>query len=372
MTKIIITLIIGPIIAISALLGFRYTKNVPSVVPYPYVFAKNAYQDLELDAPILIIGDRLGKRLSTFSEQISKKISENLSKPIKVQSLALDGEGLHRTLKKVKSLKKLPLILIYLGGSQEEQEHRFRTEDIPTIDKNLMLFEDHRIQSALMVFPIISSFIYSPVNYVELGKSIQKNQDSQDHTGFLKRSAISFKLFEREIEELFTYTKDHGSYMIAVSSPINLDSKPKASCEGSLGEELRPKFQEVLELVKKRDFKQVYNTSQELALLANTNAQSLYLHGQIAKNLGKMQEAKKYLELSAAYDCKSWRTNPVYNTILERAAAKHDIAFYDFNKMLKDHYGSNIVFFDDIFPQNLYMERMASAIGMKIKKLLKL
>lgn len=372
MKKIITTLIIGPILVGAAFLAYRHNQNISSVVPYPYTFKESAYANLDSDAPILIIGDRLGVRLSSFADIMAKKVSENLSKPIRIDSIATKGEGLHRTLEKVKSLRRLPLIVIYLGGSEETRETKFKTRDIATIDKNLALYKDERVQTLLMIFPSLSRFVYFPVDYQKLGTEILDHSEKPDETITLRRNGISFKLYEQEINDLFTYVKDHNSYMIAVSAPLNLDAKPRSSCPGSFSEQLRPKLDEVIKLVGEKDFKQAYNISKELSLMANNNARTLYIHGQISKRLGKIDEAQRHLEMAAAFDCKNWRGSPVFNEILKAAAQKHDVAFFDFHKMLKDNWTQNVVFFDDIYPQNLYMEKMSNAIAAKIKKLLKL
>ncbi|MEX0797814.1 MAG: hypothetical protein WEB87_01730 [Bacteriovoracaceae bacterium] len=372
MKKIITILFVAPLILASLFLWYKYKKNVQSVVPYPYVFQNNAYSELNVEAPILIVGDRMGDRLGSFAKIMADKVSENLSKPVKIDSIAVKGEGLHRTLEKIKSLKRLPLIIVYMGGSEESAESKFQTQDIDTIKKNLEIYEDEKIQTLLMIFPQLSRFVYHTVKYKALGSSIIPDNNTYSDIAVQKRNEISFKLFEREINEFFTYAKDRNSYVIAVSTPLNLDAKPRSSCPGSFSGELSPKLDQVIGLVKERDFKQAYNISKELALMANNNARALYIHGKIAKNLGKIKEAQKYLELAIAFDCSNWRGSPVYNQILKSAASKHDVAFFDFNKMLKDHWTQNLVFFDDVYPQNLYMEKMAQVIAARIKKLLKL
>lgn len=372
MKKIITTLIIGPIIAAIGLMGYRLHKNVANVVPYPYVFEKDSYAGISSDAPILIVGDRLGERLGTFSQIMAAKISENLSKPIKIESIAAKGEGLHRTLQKIKSLKRPPLILIYLGGSEESFEPKFRTRDLATIKSNIALYQDERVQTLLMIFPQLSRVLYHPVNYQLLGQKPLAAKAETDTVTTLKRNEISFKLYEQELNDFFSYAKERNTYVMAVSSPINLDVKPRSSCPGSFNDALKPKLEEVMLLIEKKDFKQAYNLSKELSLMANANARVLFIHGKIAKKLGKIHEAQKFLELAAAFDCENWRGSPVYNEILRKAADKHDVAFFDLQQMLKDHWTENVVFFDDIYPQNLYMEKMAQAIAARIKKLLKL
>ena len=110
------------IICAAAFLSYRYTKNPVSQVPRPYIFKESIIKKNSSNAPILIIGDRLGNRLSKYKNMMADTISSNLSKKVEIVSIAMDGEGIHRTLEKIKKLGKLPLITIYIGGSEESYE----------------------------------------------------------------------------------------------------------------------------------------------------------------------------------------------------------------------------------------------------------
>lgn len=353
-------------------LGLRYQQNITGIVPYPYEFAPNVYQGLNVQAPILIVGDRMGKRLASFSSELSKRLSQNLSSAIKIESLAQEGEGLYRTLEKIRSLPKLPLIIIYLGGSQESYESRFYSDEIDTIAKNLKLAEDIRLKTLMMIAPKLSRLIYAPVKRKKLSAAITRDESDYGPSLIQKRNAIAFQLFEQELNELFSYAKDRNSYMIAISSPINLDAKVRSSCPGSFGPELTQSFNDLKKLVEGQDFKKAYEIGKDLVLMAPYNARALYIQGQVAKRLGKTQEALRLLEQAVAYDCENWRSNPVYNSILQKTAAKNDVVYFDFQKMLTDQWQENITFMDEIYPQNVHMERMMEALAGRLKKLLKL
>ncbi len=351
-------------------LGIRYTSNQESEVPYPYVFKEQPRT--ETQAPILIIGDRLGKRLASFSNYLAETISTGLSKPIKIDSIATEGEGLHRTLQKIKSLNKLPLITIYLGGSEEFHEQRFLTRDSNKILKNFNLYADDRLKTMLMIFPKISKFLYNTVHYKFLDAEINKDSNEYSDTITQKRNIIHFKLYEQEIDEVFSYLKEHNSYLIALTQPLNFDIAPKRNCAGSIDELSRNKLKEVIGLIKKKDFKSAYSISKDLTLIANASAKIHYIHGKVAKNLGKKKEAIQSLKLAMAYDCEQWRGSLIYNQILKQAARNNDVLLLDFQKMLEEYWTKNILFQDEIYPQNYYFERTAEVLAARIKKLLKL
>lgn len=372
MKKILIYCLLAAFLGLGAFLAQRYSKNPTSVAPYPYSFEEEVGQNLSVDAPILIVGDRMGERLASFSKLMASKISENLSKPIKIESMAAKGEGLHRTLRKLKSLKKLPLIIIYLGGTEEASELKFKTKDVPVIQENLAIYRDDKAQTAMMILPALSRLLYTPVDRVKLGPLKQKASSDFGQAETLERAPVEFELYKLAINELFTFAKDRNSYFIAVSTPINLGVPPKRSCEGALPEDFKQKYERAKKLVKEKDYKLAYNITKDLGLIANTSANVHYLHGQVSLHIGKTEEAYQALKLAAVYDCANYRPNPIFNVILKEAAQKHGVAYFDLQKLLRDRMTSNVTFMDDIYPQNLYMEKMASAIALKIKKLLKL
>jgi hypothetical protein len=360
------------IVSAAAFISYRYIKNPISEVPRPYIFKDNVYKPNTSNAPILIIGDRLGTRLSKYKKLMADTISTNLSKKVEIISMAMDGEGIHRTLERIKKIGKLPLITIYIGGSEETFEQRFSTKDINKILFNFNLYSDERIKTLLMVFPIFSKFIYKVINHQRLGETIKEDTNKYSDLVIQKRNIIHFKLYDESINDLFSYIKEHGSYLIALTQPLNLDVPPKKSCDGSLDELSREKIIEVTKRIKDKDYKGAYSISKDLILFANTNAKVHYLHGKITKKLGLMKEANNALELAIAYDCVQWRGNPVYNRMLVKAARNNDVLVLDFNKLVLKEWGYNTIFSDEIYPQNLYFERVTEALSFRIKKLLKL
>jgi hypothetical protein len=353
-------------------LFYRYSKNPISEVPRPYIFRESIIEKNNTNAPILIIGDRLGHRLSKYKKMMADTISTNLSKKVEIISIAMEGEGIHRTLEKIKSLGKLPLITIYIGGSEETFEQNFSTKDINKILYNFNLYNDERVKTLLMIFPVLSKLIYKVIKHQPLGKEIKEDTNNYSDLVIQKRNIIHFKLYDENINSLFTYIKEHGSYLIALTQPLNLDIPPKKSCTGSMDELSKEKLIEVTKKIKEKDFKAAYNISKELILFSNTNANIHYLHGKITKKLGLLKESRRALELAIAYDCSQWRGNPIYNKMLKKAAQNNDVLVLDFNSLVLKEWGLNTIYSDEIYPQNLYFERVSEALSYRIKKLLKL
>ena len=372
MKKFLATCIIGLILAVTMFFGHRYKNNNDSIIPIPYSFKADTYQEYVLEAPIVIIGDNLGVRLNTFAKLLQSKLSTNLSTPIKVQSFAQDGAGIHRTYEILKSLKTLPLITIYIGANQEFNESKFRTKDIKKILNNFKLFENDYVKTALMVKPELSRFIYSVVPHKVFDEVITPdNKEYTDQQNQL-RNIVNYKLFEATLNELFKYTRQSNSLLIPVISPINLAVEPRKSCYGSIDESAKASVEKLKGFMKGGDYKTAYNTSKELALIYSSNAQIQYLHAQVSNKLNLRDEAQKYYELAASFDCENWRGNPIYNSIVKRVTNKYAGTYLDFHQMLYDESSQNITFVDDIYPQDLYYEQLVHILSIKLKKILKL
>ncbi len=351
----------------------RITKNPVSLIPFPYKFAPSLDTQIDSESiPILIIGDRMGFKLASVKNYLEEKISINLTKKVKILSLAQKGEALHRTVQKIKRLNKLPLITIYLGASEEFYEKKFLSRDLETIENNLKLFSDDRVKTLLIIFPYLSKLIYEPVTYRVFDQKVVKDDTDYTDTIILKRKIIGFKIFEEELRELFSYLKDRGSYVFALTTPLNYDTPPRKSCDGSLDEFTSKRIDEAVELIKIKDFKKAYSITKDLILIANNNAKIFYIHGQVAESLGHQRESQRSLEMGISLDCEQWRGTPVHNVIIKKVARENEVVLFDFDRFLVKEKEVNTVFSDNIYPQNLYIEKVAKILSDKIKSLLKL
>jgi hypothetical protein len=372
--KKILFLTILILIAFVGVFSFeRISKNPESLIPYPYKFDQSVTTPIDSEnIPILIIGDRLAFQLASYKDYLAEKISINLTKKVKILSMAQKGESLHRTLQRVKRLNKLPLITIYLGGSEEYYEKKFLSRDITTIENNFKLFSDDRIKTLLIIFPYLSKLIYEPISYRNFDEKILKDETEYTDTVALKRKMIGFEIYKEELNDLFSYMKDKGSYLFALTAPINYDTPPNKSCDGSLDEFTSKRFDEAIELIKIKDFKKAYSITKDLVLIANNNAKIFYIHGQVAESLGYQKEGQRSLEMGVSLDCTQWRGTPVHNAILRKMAKENEVVLFDFDKYLIKNRDNNTVFSDKIYPQGLYIEKVADILSDRIKRLLKL
>ncbi len=348
----------------------RYKQNPEQIVPYPYSF-KEAAPAIELSAPILITGDRMGVYLAKFQVELASSISVNLSIPIKVQSIAKEGHALHRTLHDLRGLTKWPQILIYQGASEEFRENKFELAEVKKIQKNFSIYSDDRIETAMLLYPWLSRIIYEPIRRVSLTEEpIFLEEITQEN--YLSRLETELLLYEQQLLELVDLSKDRNSLLILTTTPINLDISPRKICTFTNTDDLEKEIVDLRDLLKKNDPKTAYGISSKLIKQYTGNAQLLYIHGQIAKRLGLLDEARSALLESSSYDCEPWRATEVYNSITRKVAKDNQVILFDFAKLMEQEWTQNTTYFDEIHPQNLYYDYAMKQMGMLIKGILKL
>lgn len=347
----------------------RYESNPEQIVPFPYAFEKPA-EPIQLDAPILIAGDQMGHYMARFQAVLAEAISQNLDKPIRIQSIAKPGHGLHRTLHELKALTQWPQILIYQGASEEFSETKFIPSEITKIRKNFELYRDDRVETFLILAPWLSRLIYEPVNMVSLPEVPQPEEIPEDV--YLKRLETELLLFEQQLIQLVNLSKDRNTLLILTTTPLNLDEAPRRVCEFTKTTEIDTEIYSLRELLKENNPKEAFARSSQLIKQYSGNAELIFVHGQIAKRLGKLNQAIDSLLTASAYDCAPWRATEIHNSIIRKVAKNQQVLLFDFAKLVNGDFGQNTTFFDELHPQNLYYDKGMQQLGFVIKKILKL
>ena len=369
LTLIVISLL-GVLGTASFLLFSRYQQNPEQIVPYPYEFDRPA-PGIALDAPILITGDRMGVYFGKFKEELAATISANLAKPIKVQSMAKEGFGLHRTIHQLRSLVQWPQILIYQGGSEEFLEKKFHLSEVSLIKTNFSRYNDERIETFMILYPGLSRLVYEPINRLKLAEEPAESAEISEEEYF-KRLETELLLYEQQLLELIALSKDRNSLLILSTTPINLDILPKKVCEFTRSLEIDREILELKELLKRQDPKAAYGRSSRLVKQHLGNASLYYIHGQIARRLGFLDEAVSSFLEASSFDCEPWRVTEIHNSIIRRVAREQQVILFDFAKLLEKEYTKNTTFYDELYPQNLYYELGMQQLGLVIKSILKL
>ncbi|MBT7610531.1 MAG: hypothetical protein HN576_12300 [Bacteriovoracaceae bacterium] len=349
---------------------FKYQETPTQIVPYPYIlnFSEvDGYKEAE-NTNVLIVGDRMGKALNRFLPALITNLSKGLQKPLKIFNWSDEHEGLHRTLAKLKSLKKLPPIIIYHGASEEFYEKKFQVKKRNIILKNFKLYQNDKISSAIMTIPKLSKFIYSNPKHQYLPQIPRKDLTIYSSSKKQFRMELIYKIYEHEVNDLIRYTRSKDSNLIFLTTPINLEVEPKEVCKNSTSEDIEQLQDSLYKTYKQNKLKVIYSPAKTLALKTLGNAKSQFIYGLISLSLLKYKEAKLALIKAEAFDCMKWRGSTIFNNIMKSKAKRNNIDLVDFNEIVNINLGRDTIFQDDIYPQHIYYQQIMEILKLKITK----
>jgi hypothetical protein len=358
MLKKLILFVLIVLIPIAGGYFYFFADKRTLIKPYPYLVLDHKILDLAKaeNAKVLIIGDRMGKTLDkelAFLEESTKLTYYNWSKP---------KEGLHRTLYKLRSLKKIPSIIIYHGASEEFYEKKFLVSEKAIIEKNFSTYENDKLISLIMTFPILSKVLYENIRYIDLAE-IKENKELYSAEDKLNQKQIAFHLFSEEIKDLIEFAHQKKSKLIFITTPLNNSIEPKEVCAHATTSSIKEMQNEITKLIELGQFKEAYVNAQKLAEITTGNALSFYLLGRAAYGAGDTVNARIAYMKASAFDCMNWRGNAVFNSIMISEGQKHQVPVIDFNLQINATETSDKKFFDDIYPQNIFYQSLAKELG---------
>lgn len=354
--------------------AYRLAISPTQLVPYPYEVQRLDYADQNLaeKTTVLIVGDRMGKALDAYLPQLVDKSSVNLKTPLPIFNWSKEHENLARTLAKLKSLKKIPPVIVYLGASEEGYERRYDPRDLPRILKNFERYEDVKFQSLIMTTPILSRLIYTPIRRTYLGKDPIKDSTSYTAEGHQLLAELNYKLFTSEVQDLINWAKENKTQLILHTTPINLETLPHQVCENTTTENLKIYQEEIMSRIAKDDLKATLAELKELNQKIIGNALNFHLLGSVYLKMGQLSKAREEYIKAAAYDCSPWRTNPIHNIIIEKAAIQNNVRLVDFDRVVNQNLGQDVTFLSELYPQHIYYQQYVSLLSHKIMEILKI
>jgi len=362
------------IVAAVVLLGRRWIQNPIGTYPYPYTLnftPELPYAEID-QAHVLIVGDRLAKKLPERLAPILKELSANLREPLKLVDISEEGEGLFRTIHKLRSIKKLPPVVIYHGGADEFFEQRVDARNRKLLLTNIQRYENPKLNSLLHAFPIVGRLLYAPLKYFEMKPKIVK--DERYIETFEKQVMIElvFKLYQIEILEFVKFIKEQNSRFIVITPPINLELSPTETCSNSDSPTLSEELKKTEEMINRGDFKDAYQRIGELQSMSIANAKSYYLLGMAMKGIGRISDARGILYRATAFDCVQDRPTLIGYKILLENIERESIPIIEFNRIVNNSFGNNVLFFDHWTPQGVYYDELTQELKGELKKALNL
>ena len=331
--------------------------------PYPYEIEDIPYKNLKEanEADILIIGDRMGKKITPYVLPIIEKTSGKFKKELKLYNWSESYEGMHRTLAKVKSLSQWPSLIIYHGASEEFHEKRASLTDHEKILKNFEYLKSDILSSLILTIPRLSRILYHSINKIKLTELIHPDEKNYTSIEKQKQMEIIYKLFEYELDELIRLTINNKSRLILLTTPLNLSISPKKICHNSITPSIVNEQKKIEELLEENKYLKAFDKAQKLIKKSIGNARSFHLTSQAAIKLHKQKMARDYGNIATAFDCQTWRGNSVLNSIVTKAALSYQIRLLDFNYLVNRNLGEQS-FFDELFPEEIYYQKLGRDI----------
>lgn len=303
---------------------YRIFINRTQIKPYPYSFTHHPIVDPKiLKADILIVGDRSAIGLE---DQIGAIQSLKIKDSLKIFNWARKGEGLHRTLHKLKRLPTLPKIVIYMGASEEFFEKKFDLIDREIILDNFSLSSHEMIISLLQIWPILSRIIYTPIETISLNLLKERKISTVER----QLMEVSFKIFESEFTDLLDYFYKKNNIPLIILGGIKLNIQPDLKCKTFQD----PKLSIPL---NKNSFKK-----KEITLLIEKYEKNpkdpviLHLVGKVFNYLNKPKRAKDYYLKSHLYDCTPRRGHFIFRTLMQKIAKDYNTITIDFHKIIQE------------------------------------
>jgi hypothetical protein len=374
MGRIILKILIFLFLALLILavgVGYLLSFKPVMITPFTYTISEKFTKTITdaQNADLLIVGDRMGLYLNQFTPTMGEELAKELGRKPIIYNWSRENEGLHRTYYKLSLLKKIPPLIIYHGGSSEWFDQKFDPKEKDKIFYNFKQFNNEKIISAIITFPDLSRAIYKKVTlFPQLGlnKNLKPITESD-----LDSKEIEYKYYDQEIKELIDLVKRNHSNLIIITTPIKALSPPKEVCAISTTNAIVELQQEIENLLKEGNNKEAFTKAKALATTSMANAKSSYLLGLAAKNNSETKLAKEAFANANIFDCYNWRGNSVFNAILTRQANSYQIELIDFAKiLLNTEMQDENVYFDEIFPQNLYYNNLMGELTHSIKKYL--
>ena len=343
----------------------KITSTRAQIIPVPYELASiNAQESLlASEAQILLIGDHSSETLKPALGRIIQDFDGKFKEEIKVFDWTRPNEGVHRSYHKISSLKKIPPIIIYIGGSSEFYEKLFNEKDIDKVKSNFDLFNDQNIKSLVMLSKYLGQLIYQPIETVYLGDTPISQRASliKLAKGNGSRAQIYYELhyliFKNIFSELVNLIKFKGSSIISLTTPVKVTNPPKYVCDNSVSQSIIDYQVSLQKALEKKQVKKYFSLARSLTQASVGNSKSFYIFARFNEFLGRTKNALYNYRLAHVFDCLQEQSNYILNqTIKKRYPLERVLTFMTLMKLFTETLGSTL-FFRQLSPQEKVRSR---------------
>lgn len=373
-------LVIILILGLVAYGAWRFSQNPDQVYPYPYQMGDFPPGEVEeaQNADVLIVGDSAGVYLSPHLKEFREKTASDLKEPLKIYNWAREGETLAHVLRKVKALKKMPLLIIYHGGLDEMDQARFQLKNATPLKKNIDLTKNDGLLTTIISVPILGRLIYWPYEKYQLRYFSEQEKpllsplpSDLEPMKALRALEFFYEIYRWEARELFSYLKLKDARLWVIPQAYNLKVPPSRTCENSSNLDIESTLKEASNLIIQGHTKEAFSLVNGILQLNKTHARALYTMGNLMMKRGDFSSARRAYYQAMLYDCGLRRSNPLMLKLLLEEAEKKDFPIINFNQTVTNFLGKNILFQDLRQPQSIYYEQLTETLIKEFRRFLK-
>ena len=321
---------------------------------------------------VLFVGDEFAQEIWKWRDTFNQELSRDLSTPFKLGVLASPDQGLHRLAARLKLMDTLPKIVILMSGGAEAKEPTFNLTDYNLIKSNLKLSQNALSSTLIEFFPVLSRLFYRPTKLQDIPPEIIGFKGKLFDYEYQMSSELTYLLFQIQLEDLTRYLQKQKVQVVLSTLPVRLEEAPHGTCLKAQSPELTTITTQIWSMLKEGRNKDASALLEKLNVPQNPSSIGYYLLALSQQKNGDLSSAKDNFKLASAYDCRIWRANHTFNTIIRQVALDHDVPLFDFEQWHNQDFGKNNLFLNATVPQPFYLEKAAFLLGRTLRSYLKL
>jgi tetratricopeptide (TPR) repeat protein len=180
-----------------------------------------------------------------------------------------------------------------------------------------------------------------------------------------------YEVYRWEATELFNYLKFKDARFWLVPQAYNVKVPPTRTCENATNLEIEKLLKQASGLIIANKTKEAFAIVNSILMENKTHARALYTMGNLMMKRGDFSSARRAYYQSMLYDCSLRRSNPLFLKILMEQAEKKNFKIINFNQMVTNYLGKNILFEDLRKPQGIYYNKLVNQLVLDFDKFLK-
>lgn len=371
--QIVLTIILGLALFVTIVTYQKYSATALKERPYPFFIENPSNLESEIfeNSDILIIGDNFALKNDKLIEILTDNLSKGLKKPLTIQNMAYENENLYRVKTRLLSLKKLPPVIILMGGTSEFSEDLY-PPDLTAFKENFKRAKNEYVSTIITLYPNLSKILFLKDENKKLSTNEIKPFIHYSDEWFQKIAEATYYFYQEELGDLIDFIREKNSNLIIVNAPKNLELRPKKPCDNSIIDAVTIEQMEITKLIKEEQLKEALQKTLNLDERSTGNAVTKYLLGEILLKQGKNKAAVNFLKQAQALDCQSTGANIIINEINKAISKDKSILNINFDEMLYTKIGEDTLFLNDEVIQFIHWDLLTESLTKSLKEILQL